>query len=273
MNKFNIDDEFYNKFSKEKSNNTYYNELNKIRFKLYHEFLSNLSYLIKENLSINDSLSYSILYNILLNNGLLSVPSFFNYKIYKYDSDDFFNNISGARVISGYGVCRHISSMLTDILEKLNYSACNIYVSNHLVTGIIDNDYNYIYDPTNSTMGIIKDENLKNGEINSYYKDVCSNKNINLLKSLDSINTYNFYCNIKHKKMDYKTFLNIFDDNYHNYLNKKTNFLDFFYENIDKMKKISELDRLLIPRSDSKKEFDNSNKFVKVLKSNYIDKN
>ena len=39
------------------------------------------------------------------------------------------------------------------------------------------------------------------------------------------------------------------------------------------MKKISELDRLLIPRSDSKKEFDNSNKFVKVLKSNYIDKN
>ena len=71
--------------------------------------------------------------------------------------------------------------MLTDILEKLNYSACNIYVSNHLVTGIIDNDYNYIYDPTNSTMGIIKDENLKNGEINSYYKDVCSNKNINLL--------------------------------------------------------------------------------------------
>lgn len=273
MNKFNINDEFYNQISKEKTNETYYNELNKIRFKLYYEYISNLSCLIKENSYDDNSLSYSILYNILLNNGLLSVPSFFNYKIYKYDSDDFFNNITGARVISGYGVCRHISSMLSDILEKLNYSACNIYVPKHLVTGIIDNNHNYIYDSTNSTIGVIKDFDLKTGEINSYYKDICSNNEINLLKSLDSINAYNFYCNIKHKNINYKTFRNIFNDNYQNYLRNKDKFLDFFYENIDKMKKISELDLLLIPRSDSKKDFDNSNKFVKVLKSNYIDKN
>jgi len=82
--------------------------------KLYQEFLDNYTKLNKE-FNFNDPVSIYALYNYMRLNGYLSKDK------EKESSSDYLDigTLYGVDVIRGNGVCRHISSMFTDIL---NYS-------------------------------------------------------------------------------------------------------------------------------------------------------
>lgn len=92
----------------------YTKDVNEIR-KLYKEFLKNYNKLNKI-FNLENPIEISSMFNYLLYKGYLSVNKEFEFSDNK--KERAFNSLRGVNVISGQGVCRHISAMLTDILNE-----------------------------------------------------------------------------------------------------------------------------------------------------------
>lgn len=99
----------------------YTKDIKKIR-ELYDEFIKNYNKLNKV-FDFNDPVSIHVMFSYLLYKGYLSSGKSFEFSE-KGTIDLVF--IEGANVISGHGVCRHIASMLTDILNDNNMNTVNI---------------------------------------------------------------------------------------------------------------------------------------------------
>lgn len=137
------------------------------------------------DLGLKDPVEIFTAYVYMYRNGYLSHNKKF---IYNTDMKDF-SYLHGVDVIRGSGVCRSISSMLTDIYNNLNYNSHNLSVRtnsnslndiedvsdtellctkkstyfvklvsiftsiapfpNHLITSVEYNGKNYVFDPTN----------------------------------------------------------------------------------------------------------------------------
>jgi len=135
-------------------------EYNEIR-KIYEIIITNYSEL---NLmfNLNNPVEIYFIYLLSLYKGYLSKTNDFEYK----DDERIllnYNNLQGADILNGYGVCRHISAMLKDIYDKLeiNNEILPIYLnqekikkrlitSNHVINIACDNDKSFLLDPTNS---------------------------------------------------------------------------------------------------------------------------
>lgn len=131
----------------------------------YKEYISKVAKLIK-SMDIDSSLDVAMIYMDLLYNGDLSLNG--NFEYHKYSKDyDYCQDLWGARVVSGYGVCRHIASSLVDVYKELGYTACYLSVracenkfksiisskinpqpANHAVVVVYGNKGKYIVDPT-----------------------------------------------------------------------------------------------------------------------------
>lgn len=145
---------------------------------LYNEYVTGISELIKVfgNLDIYE---IGILYTILLKNGFLSKTKTFESCNIENDNRIIFD-ILGARITSGFGVCRHEAKLLIDIYNKLNYVSdyiqCksglhssilknypNIFFklkrSSHAIVGIMDETEYLIFDPTWETIGALSKNN------------------------------------------------------------------------------------------------------------------
>ena len=152
---------------------------------LYKEVISRTSNLTKDFELGNNPIEIFALYVYLYRNGYLSHGKDFYYDMNLKD----YPNLLGADVIRGVGVCRSISSMLTDIYAELGYDTTNLAVfstingcrkqqklcdtplkknvstnkftdlvikitekmeiGNHQITLVRDNFHTYILDPTN----------------------------------------------------------------------------------------------------------------------------
>ena len=125
----------------------------------YNNYINELAQFIKSFgfSSVNETLLFM---TELLNGGYLSVPLNFQYKKFTHEESDI-PELMGAKVLSGYGVCRHISTLLYDVCKRLDlpvyYLKCNIpndlrksafNTCNHAVLLIVDNNQKYIYCPT-----------------------------------------------------------------------------------------------------------------------------
>lgn len=178
---------------------------------LYKKYISNLGYFIGENATDESSLSFACMFQYLLENGYLSYNGKENYFDYKYDNYDCILDFMGPRVLTGNSVCRHKSSMLTDLLNVCGFDSVNLAVHfweedsiskkeninrpNHLVTGIIDKDGKYIYDATlfkiaTSSLDVNKDvlfESIK-GNINYKLCETKSGFNADRLELVDKFN-------------------------------------------------------------------------------------
>lgn len=88
---------------------------------LYNVFLDNYIKL-NNTLELSHPLEIYKLYDFALYNGLLSKNNNFNYN--KNDSFEFEYKL-GLKVLTGSGVCRHISGLLDDIYNKLNLESCS----------------------------------------------------------------------------------------------------------------------------------------------------
>ena len=110
------------KLFKEDSNdfNNYleYYELKKV----YVEVLNEIVKFMKKN-KCGCPMEFFAMYSYLVRNGYLSLDKKFCYDI-DVKNDVF--SLRGINVIVGSGVCRHITSMLTDILVGANYDAENV---------------------------------------------------------------------------------------------------------------------------------------------------
>ena len=87
----------------------------------YYEVIGNIVKLFRD-LEIDNPVVIFGIYSYLLKNGYLSLKRDFAYKVGVQDCYPVF----GANVIEGRGVCRHISSMLTDIYKEMGFDSYNV---------------------------------------------------------------------------------------------------------------------------------------------------
>lgn len=121
----------------------YTKDVNELR-KLYNEFIKNYNKMNKD-FSNNNPISIYTMFNYLLNNGYLSKDKKFNCK-----NGEFYNlnAVLGSDVICGNGVCRHIASMLTDILNDYGIPSINTicYLPNYNFEFVYVNKKDYSRD-------------------------------------------------------------------------------------------------------------------------------
>lgn len=98
----------------------YTRDVNELR-NLYNEFIRNYNKMNRD-FSNNNPISIYTMFDYLLDKGYLSLG-----KQFKFDDTDCFDldTLLGTDVIYGNGVCRHISSMLTDVLNDYGISSIN----------------------------------------------------------------------------------------------------------------------------------------------------
>jgi len=94
-----------------------YQELNKV-YKIVLEELSSLF----EKMEFDNEMKIFAGYYYLLRNGYLSVEKSFYYR----RNIEHAKLLEGANIMEGYGNCRNISGMLTDLLQQSNYEVYNI---------------------------------------------------------------------------------------------------------------------------------------------------
>lgn len=156
---------------------------------MYSEIIKNTAKLYKD-IDMNDPVSIFATYIYMYRLGLFSHDKEFRYS---FDMKDF-ANLNGIDIIRGKGVCRSISSMLTDIYKEMNFDSNDLGVrmtdgdgtnlnpielafdennsennlfprifsskllNNHQINMVQHNNYNYILDPTNDFF-LINDNN------------------------------------------------------------------------------------------------------------------
>lgn len=123
--------------------------------KAYNEYILGIA-----NILENDDMStYCKLhvFSELLSKSVLSVSE--QYKGAEYSKDSIYlNELTGARVIQGTGVCRHVSVLLNDVLNISGQTSCVLTVStkddlisrikgDHAVVGIVEDNKKYAFDP------------------------------------------------------------------------------------------------------------------------------
>ncbi len=120
-----------------------------------------------ERQNITDPLDIGFYFCKLLYSGNLSLNNDFKYCKVDGDEDNYYQGILGARIISGYGVCRNMASVLTDVYKKIGIDSTYLVVkikkidkNGHAVCLVKSNDGAFIFDPTWRTIGII-DDNMK----------------------------------------------------------------------------------------------------------------
>lgn len=160
---------------------------------LYNKYVVELTKLF-ESLKLNNSLEISIAYDYILSLGLLSKDNNFEYKVFEEDID-YVTELYGTRIATGNGVCRHTSTLLTDLLNQLGKTAANISVKlynedrtlelisdvteekiiyDHMVTGMLIDNKKLIYDATNHCIGTFSKTQISNLKINPKFYAVAT---------------------------------------------------------------------------------------------------
>lgn len=129
----------------------------------YDKYITEVAKLIK-NTGLTSSKEIIAYLHLLLTSGHFSKNFNHKYKIFAHEKMELVE-ICGARVLTGKSVCRHQSSFLVDVLNKLDITAANISVIqtshdpiklakqkhkiwNHAVVSVKENGQMYLFDPT-----------------------------------------------------------------------------------------------------------------------------
>ena len=226
-------------------------------FKNYNILMNQFKKLVYK-LNLKNALEVSILYTYLLWKGYFSIN-----KVNNYDSVNtiLIDGLFSYDLFDGVGVCINHSDLLKDLLNNLGYKSCNLLASSnigirngksliernidfsksnnfldrlletHVFTLVMDGEYTYIYDSTNTTIYNIIRPNLSSlingcGEckiypINSY----------KLNYSKESINTLNIYLSMKNFICPYteEYYVTLFNKLVE-YFNKNISLIEDFYK-------------------------------------------
>ena len=116
-------------------------------FNDYKQFLKRYK-VLNDELSFKEPISIYALFVYMYKNGFLSKDKSIEFKVFYKEYLDMIN-LRGANIFNGKGVCRHIGSILTDILresdiESYNYSnLCSVPLLYGMVQKYYKDVYNY----------------------------------------------------------------------------------------------------------------------------------
>lgn len=213
---------------------------------LYDQVLDNTISLM-EDLDIDNVVEIFATYVYMYRNGYLSNNHEFKYDIHMKD----FSKLLGVDVIRGTGVCRSISSFLTDLYNKKGYDASTLFVKaskescnnqqklcdtklektenggsfasivgsitkiisfpNHMITTVSDVSKSYILDPTNDGM-LYKDSNHRIKISNERYGTMISYDMISKIYQLFGFNVINKNTDLKKDRYDGLKFKEVYKD-------------------------------------------------------------
>jgi len=250
---------------------------------LYDKFVTSIANLF-EKLQIKNPLEIAVLYNYILEKGYLSKDSKYKYHIFK-NEDELYHELLGTRITTGYGVCRHNASLLTDILNKMGNIAATVPVlsskesdfiqktaninndqidGNHCITGMLVDDKKVTYDPTHRRIGIFAPHKIQNLVINSPFFALGKGQlkeYPRLAYVLDKSKIVNYYAypnpdnlekilNSEPLILSDDEILNIFN----NALDRIENadLSEFYNEQKDIIERLAELNNIIMPHSDEK---------------------
>lgn len=236
----------------------------------YNKITDDIAKLFKE-LNFTDPLDICMHYHDFLYDGILSYNKSFNYKIFPYDKDCV-EETMGARVFSGAAVCRHIASLLSDVMEKMGYVVVPLSTTtinkdtthdtlnmDHLVIGLINDGKRVVYDPTNDVWAtyykskeignLVLFDMLKTGKKNTLV--ISKNQQIFAGGQNRYINFAQFLGTTDY--IDQKTVFDSFASfTFHGRYDINNNLIRDFYDNdLGLMERIANEEKKISPHSDS----------------------
>lgn len=244
---------------------------------LYDDYTTKIAELL-QSLHIHNIFDTCNLLNTLMNVGLFSENFYYSY--HDYQNELFpINELSGARISTGHGVCRHEAVFTTNILTKMGYKASKITVRNtsqitdsleelnikeqdgnesvwnHAVVGIQENDEKILFDATAGkfagripTLNVLSKQcALLYPQINDKY--VLIKPNQTTFKGMGNIDIDKFMNlplrELKNKDLDHS----LYDTNI--LFNENLDlFAKFQKENIEQVERIAKLEKKIVPYSD-----------------------
>ena len=198
----------------------------------------------------------------MLHNGELSITQNYKYEHIKTDKDTKNHGTLGARVISGYGVCRNLSALLNDLYQKLGYNTYFLLVKfrrtgvlpRHAVVLIKDKSGNFIIDPTASAIAIIDDSYLLSKKIIEYNGHEI-NKKLYLYGYIEDYHINKITKDFFDDSPNNRVFDNVDVENKNSYINDYDLKIRFKEDNVELMHEISDMEQALtLPKVKQKRK-------------------
>lgn len=126
--------------------------------KLYLEYVKDIAEFLK-SIGVSSDLTGAFLCKMMIDSGVLSDEKV-EFASFKKDLYDYFTDMMGARVTTSTFCCRHIASLVTDVINEMGGVACDVSVhrckvneksgeyANHLITGLEHNKKSVVFDPS-----------------------------------------------------------------------------------------------------------------------------
>ena len=234
--------------------------------KLYLEYVKDIAEFLK-SIGVSADLVGAYLCTLFIDEGVLSEKDV-EFASYKEDNYDKFVDMMGARVATGAFCCRHVASLVTDVINEMGGVACDVSVirseknekkdffANHLITGLEHDCKSVLFDPSIPMellpiLGSIKFETQKG-------KIVTSSFNGNLIYKEESSDfDFERINKLNNKKLKSLEPLEVDDNMFGIYLEAFTTYLthsreieEFKMEELPKIKKLSKLNKIISPFSD-----------------------
>lgn len=237
--------------------------------KLYLEYVKDIAEFLK-SIGASSDLTGAFLFKMILDSGMLSEDKV-EYVTYKKDLYDHFTDIMGARVTTGTFCCRHIASLVTDVINEMGGVACDVAVhrcktdeekglyANHLITGLEQDNKSVLFDPSCPSyllpIGSLIEFRTQKGKIVSksfdeehYYEEKISEHdfekinrtNIKRLKSLEPL------------ELD-EEMLGNYLEAFSIFLRSCDEIFEFRDRELPKIKKLSRLNKIVTPHSEKEK--------------------
>lgn len=242
----------------------------------YNEYLSSIANAF-EFTNLTNSLEYSLLYTELLHQGYFSITGEYTYKIEQYDKYNLLE-LMGVRVLEGHAICKHVSVFLGNLLEKLSIKAYQQYCrasnigevklndllyrkkANHLITSIIENNKKIFIDPMNRSNPFIT-ENSKKTDFSISHMIFPYQTNFGIYNFFNDDASFQLVNeSLKEKKLQDVPLVSIekeiLEEVRYKIMQCLIIYEEFFNEvkldQLENMKRIVELENMLIPHGDSK---------------------
>ncbi len=136
----------------------------------YNNYVKDVAKLIR-NVGLTSAKETVLYLQGLMESGCFAKNRKHQYKNYQYEAD-YLIELSGAKVVTGTCVCRHMSSFFVDVMNELGYIAANVTVTedhddpvkriqkrnvilNHAVAAIVDNGQKFLFDPTHGVFAAL----------------------------------------------------------------------------------------------------------------------
>lgn len=205
----------------------------------------------------------------MLNSGGLSFTGSHNYYEFKYNYDEILE-LYGSSVMTGFSVCRHGASFITDVINKYGYSSYTVPVNlfdknkipiwlgkiigaGHLISAIVDENGKYAYDITSTSFvssSLMYDDKILYDLNKHYYLNyICENTQewYNYFRSNYKENKVLSFEQINEKEI--RELEREIESLYikENKINK-----EFYNEELDRIYKIANLSLIMLPCTDDK---------------------